>query len=53
MVFIEKKMRFLPKIEVFVKTGTMFVLQEGFGLLSSPRLQGKGAGWDVIPSEAK
>ena len=24
------------------------LLQEGFGLLSSPRLRGRGAGWDVI-----
>ena len=29
------------------------LLQEGFGLSSSPRLHGKGAGRDVIPPKVK
>ena len=28
------------------------MFQEGFGLLSSPRLRGRGAGWDVVLPKA-
>ena len=51
---VQDRLHQIPYVQMlpYLKQGKLSVLQEGFGLSSSPVLRGRGTGRDVIPFEA-